>query len=113
MRVVHVLVRRVRIGARDDNHVPLPASLEQVAERIGVSHPGAPVVQRDVRRVVRDDAASAQTRGVRVDAREVVEPELPIVPRRIGLDERQLSPPHRPIEPVSFASRRVRAGRSR
>ena len=75
VRVVHVLVDRVRIGARDDDHVQLAAAGHQVAERVAVAQPLAAVVQRDLRRIVGDAAAGAQAGRVGMGAPEVVEPE--------------------------------------
>ena len=106
MRVVHVLVRRELIGARDDDHADPTASLEEIAERVAVAHPRAAVMERHRRGVVRDDAAGAQAGGVGMDASKIVEPELRIESARIVFDERQLRPAHRPIEPV-----RIRIGR--
>ena len=113
MRVVHVLMRGVRVGARDDDHVPAAASFEELTERIRIAHPGASVMQRDRSGIVRDDAAGAQAGGVRVNSREVLEPELRIVPAGIVFDERELRPSHRPIEPVDVRSGLRRARRRR
>ena len=76
MRVVHVLVGGVRIGARDDDHAELAASGHQFAERIAVAEPLAAVVQRNLRGIVRDAAAGAQAGRVGMRALEVIEPEI-------------------------------------
>ena len=39
MRVAHVIVRGVRVGARDDNHAELAAASDKLAERIGIAEP--------------------------------------------------------------------------
>ena len=70
------------------------------------------MVQRHFGRVVRDDAAGAQRRRVGVQPLEVVEPELRIEAARIVLDQGQLYPAHRPVEPpghqLSRGRRRLR-----
>ena len=101
MRGPHVVARRVRIGAGDDVHAERSGSRRR-ARRTGsdVAEPGAAVMQRHLGRVIGDDAAGAERGGVGVQALEVVEPELRIEAPRIVLDERQLHPAHRPIEPA-------------
>src|SRR6188472_3786213 len=58
------------------------------------------MVERNFGRIVGDDAAGAQACGVCLDSAEVVEPELGIEAARIVLDERELRPSHRPVEPA-------------
>ena len=58
------------------------------------------MVQRHLGRVVGDDAAGAERGGVGVQPPEVVEPELRVEAARIVLDQRQLHPAHRPVEPA-------------
>ena len=99
MGLPDLVSRRVRVGARDDVHPERATALQQIAERIGLLQPRAPVVERYVGRIVRHDAARAQARGIGMHATEVVEPELQIEPTGIVLDERQLRPSHRPIAP--------------
>ena len=50
-------------------------------------------------RVVRDAAAGAEADAVGARAPEVVEPEADVELRRIVLDERELRPAHRPVDP--------------
>ena len=66
------------------------------------------MMQRDLRWIICDDAARAQRRRIGVQAPEVVEPERRIEAARIVLDQRQLYPAHRPIEPAG--ERRERRG---
>src|SRR5260221_7006485 len=95
-----VLADRVGIGARDDLHAERAAPCHERAERIGLSQPRAAVVQRHFGRVIRDDAARAQRGGVGVQAPEIVEPEPGIELPGVVLDQRQLHPAHRPVEPA-------------
>src|SRR5216117_196621 len=100
MRVVDILVHRMRIGPRDDDHAELSTAGHEIAERIALPYPDAAVMERNLRRVVRDDAAGAEAGGVGVNAREGIEPERGIESSGIVLDERQLRPAHGPIEPA-------------
>ena len=75
MRLAHVVAHGVRIGARDDVHADVAAARDQVAERVGRAEPSTAVVERHVGRVVGDDAAGAERRGVGMQPTEVVEPE--------------------------------------
>src|SRR5438876_10572497 len=79
MRVINVLMNRVRIGARDYDHVHFPASCHQLPEGIGFAHPRAAPVQWDLGGIVRHASSGAETGGVGVDAAEVIEPELGVV----------------------------------
>ena len=69
------------------------------------AQPGAAMVQRHLGRVVGDDAAGAERGGVGVQPPEVVEPELRVEPAGIVLDQRQLHPAHRPVEPAGRGDR--------
>ena len=60
MGIVDVLMDSVRIGTRQDDHPPLATPFGKRAKRIGVAHPSAAVVQRDLRWVITDIPASAQ-----------------------------------------------------
>jgi hypothetical protein len=109
----HLVAHGMRIGARDDVHPERAAALDERAERIALPQPRAAMVQGHLGRVVRDDAAGAQARGVCADAVEVVEPELRVEAARIVLDERELDPAHRPIEPAGqHVARPRRCGRA-
>ena len=105
VRFVDVLVRGVRVGARDHDHPELAAPGDQVAERVAVLHPRRTMVQRNLRRVVRDAAPGRKARGVGVHALEVVEPEPRIVGLGIVLDQGELRPAHRPVEPAGGGGR--------
>ena len=96
----HLVADGVRIGTRDDLHALRAAARDQRPERIAVAKPCAAMVQRNLGRVVGDDAAGAQRGSVGVKPAEVVEPELRIEAPGIVLDQRQLHPAHRPIEPA-------------
>ena len=54
----HLLARRMRVGARDYAHPERAAARDQRAERIASGQPRAAMVQRDLGRVVGDDAAA-------------------------------------------------------
>ena len=58
------------------------------------------MVQRNLGWVIRDDAAGTEAGRIGADAREVVEPEARIEASRIVLDERELGPSHRTVEPA-------------
>ena len=97
----------VRIGARDDVHAQLAAARVELAEAVAVAQEAAAVVQRDLRGVVRDSPAGAQTRRVTVRPLEEVQPEVDVVLDGIVLDQGQLRPAHRPVEPVIHRDRRT------
>ena len=64
MRGAHVIVRGVRVSARDDDHAELAAAGDKFAERIGITKPLTAMVQRNFRRIIRDATAGTQTGGV-------------------------------------------------
>ena len=107
MRLPDVLARRMRVGSRDHVHAERAAAGDQRAERILVAKRVAAMVQRNLCRVVGDDPAGTERGGIGMQAAEVVQPELWIEAAGIVLDQRQLHPAHRPIEP---AARRAGAG---
>ena len=109
VRLLHVVVRRVRIGARDDDHAELATAGHEIAERIAVAEPLAAMMERHRGRVVRDASAGAQAHGVGLRAAEVVEPERRVELPRIVLDERELRPAHRTVDPRGI--RRAAAAR--
>ena len=100
VRGLDVIARGMRVRSRDDAHAQRTASGEQRAKWVALAQPLAAVVERDLRRVVGDNAACAQCGGVRVQRLEVIEPERWIEMPRIVFDERQLNPAHRSIEPA-------------
>ena len=100
MRDAHLVAHGVRIRASDDAHAESAASDHELAEGIGLPEPRAAVVQRHLGRIVRDDSAGAERGGIGVEAAEVVEPELRVEPAGVVLDERQLHPAHRSVEPA-------------
>ncbi|MDA2937942.1 hypothetical protein MYX75_06745, partial [Acidobacteria bacterium AH-259-A15] len=67
---------------------------------VAISHPIASMVQRNFGGIVGHAATCAQASGIRVDALEVVEPELQIVLWRIVFHQSQLCPPHWPVKPA-------------
>ena len=48
VRLVDVVVGRVRVGAREDDHAELAAAGDQLAERVAVAQPAAAVVERNL-----------------------------------------------------------------
>src|SRR3982074_367660 len=58
-------------------------------------------MQWDLSRVVRNTPACAQTRRVAMRLFEEVQPEVDVVLNGIVLNQRQLRPAHRPVEPVA------------
>ena len=99
MRLPHVVAHRVRIGARDHVHTEGAAAGDERAEWIGLTEPCAAMMQWDRSRIVGDDPARAERCSIGVEAAEVVEPELRVEAAWVVLDERELYPAHRPIEP--------------
>ena len=100
VRGLHLIANGMWIRPRDDVHAQAATSRNQRPERIGTAQPGAAMVERHLRRVVGDNAAGAERRGVGVKAAEVVDPELRIETAGIVFDQRQLHPTHRTIEPT-------------
>ena len=100
VRRADVVVGGVRVGPREHDHAELPAAFDQLAERVAVAQEAAAVVERDLRGVVGDAAAGAEARSVAMGAAEVVEPERQVEPARVVLDQRQLSPAHRAVDPA-------------
>ena len=90
----------MRIRASHDAHAESAASDHELAEWIGLPEPRAAMVQRHLGRIIRDDSASAERGSIGVEAADVVDPELQVESARVVLDERQLHPAHRPIEPA-------------
>ena len=95
-----VVVGRVRVGPRDDDHAELPAARDQLAERIAVAQPPTAVMEGDLGGVVGDAAAGAQAGGVAMGAAEVVEPEREVERARVVLDQGQLGPAHGAVDPA-------------
>ena len=96
---LHIVIGGVRVGARDDDHAELAAAGDEFAEHIAVAQPGAAMVEGNLGRVIRHAAAGAEADGVRLGAREVIEPELQVELARVVLDERQLGPAHGLVDP--------------
>ena len=99
VRGLHVVVRRVRVGARQDDHPEPPAAGDQLAEDVPIAEPRAAVMEGNLRRVVGDAAPGAEADTVGARAPEVVEPEVDVELRRIVLDQRELRPAHRSVDP--------------
>ena len=99
--IVNVLVRRVGIGARQHHHIQFAAAGHQIAEGIGVLHPLAAIVQRNFGGVIGHATAGAETGGVGVSPREVVEPKVEVVLARVVFGQGQLGPAHGAFEPGS------------
>src|SRR2546422_6483117 len=76
MRVVHVIISGMRIGASDDNHTKVSTAGDQLSEWIGVAQPLTAMMERNLRGIVRNASSRAQANGVRPGAPEIVEPEL-------------------------------------
>src|SRR5207342_1520278 len=92
--------------ARDHYHAEAPAAGDELAEDVPLAEPGAPVMERHRGGVVGDAAAGAQADGVRARALEVVEPERDVELDGIVLDERELGPAHRLVDPGRGGRRR-------
>jgi len=101
----------VWVSAGDDDHAELAAAGDQFTERITVRQPGAAMVERNVRRVIGDTPAGAETDGVGPGAFEVIEPELRVESSGVVFDERELElliggmsdiDVYVPIAPTSF-----------
>src|ERR1700722_2781487 len=90
MRVEHVLMRRMRIRAGDHYHVQLAAARHEFAERVILSEPLTPIMQRNFRWIIRHTSTRTQTRGIGMRAPKITEPEPGIVLSRIVFDQRQL-----------------------
>ena len=90
---------RVRIGARDNRHIHLSTSANQVAKWIGLAKPCTAMVQRDGCGIVRDDTPCAQTNPVGVNTFEIIQPKIRIEPAGIVFHKDQLSPTHWAVEP--------------
>ncbi len=99
VRRLHVVVGGVRIGAGDDHHPELATPGDELAEHVAAAQPRAAVVEGDLGRVVGDAAAGAQAGGVGVRALEVVEPERDVELHRVVLDQGELRPAHRLVDP--------------
>src|SRR5215510_3238171 len=99
VRLLHVVVCRVRIGAGDHNHPELATPGHEIAEHVACTEPGAAVMQWNLRGIIRDTTAGAQADRVGFRALEVVEPELEIELARVVFDQRELRPSHRLVHP--------------
>src|SRR6185503_6423157 len=79
MSVMNFLPRGMWVRPRQDVHVLLSAPLQQFTEWIGILHPGAAMMKRNLRRIISHDSASAETGRIRMGPFEIVQPELWIV----------------------------------
>src|SRR5207248_4034954 len=106
MRLLHVVIGRVWISPRDDDHSQLTTAGNQLAEHVALAKPGTAVVKGDFCWVIRYAAARTKTDRIGLGPLEVVEPELQVELTRVVLHERELSPAHRLVHPA----RRRRGG---
>ena len=105
---VDVVVGRMRVGPREDDHSELAAARDQLAERVAVAQLLTAMMERNFGRVVRHAPAGAQTDAVAAGAAEVVEPEREVELARVVLHQRELGPPHRAIDPARGPAQRGR-----
>ena len=87
MRVVHILMACVRVGAGNYIHAQFPAAMGDIAEGIHISQPLAAVVQRNLGGIKGDTPAGIQNGGIGMDPLEIVQPELHVVIAGIVFDE--------------------------
>ena len=99
MGSMEVFVGGVGIEAGPDHHAQSAGRLHQLSEGIAVPQPEAPVMERHLRRVVRDHPPGAQAHRVAVAALPEVGPEAHVQLRRVVLDQGELAPAHGPVEP--------------
>jgi hypothetical protein len=109
MRLPDFIAHGMRIDPRHDVHVERAATGDQHAERVRIGEPRAAMMEGDLGRVIRDDPAGAQGRGVGVQPAEVVQPEFGIESAGVVLDQRELDPPHGLVEPARISRRSARA----
>ena len=102
MRGAYIVTDRMRIRPGDDVHLEGAAAGHESPERVAGSEPLTAVVERNLCRVVRHDAAGAQSRGVGMQPPEIIKPERRIELAGIVLHEGQLHPAHRPVEPAGY-----------
>src|SRR3954469_23165997 len=82
----------MRIDPADDRHPEPTATPHHLPEAVVSSQIGAAMMKRDIRRIKRDGAASAQTGALRANLLEVAQPELRIVVAGIIFSECNLDP---------------------
>src|SRR6185369_11568290 len=87
------------IGPGDDHHSQLPATRDQFAERIAIAEPFTSMMEGNFRWIKSDAAARAETDRIRMGAFEIIEPELDVELPRIILDQGELCPTHRLLNP--------------
>jgi len=87
------------IGPGDHNHSEFAATGDKLAERITIAEPLAAMVERKVRRIIRDASTRAQADGIRPSALEVIEPEWQVEAAGVLFDEGELRPTKRARDP--------------
>ena len=87
MRIVDILMGGMWIGACDNIHPKLAAPGKQLAKGIGGFHPCGLMVQGNFGGVVGDAPSRGETCCIRMDAPEIIEPELRVILTRIVFDE--------------------------
>src|ERR1017187_8849369 len=78
VRSGNVIVSRVRIGARDDDYAEFPATGDEFTQDVTITEPLAAMMKRNLRGIIRDATATAQTNRVRLCALEIIQPEREI-----------------------------------
>ena len=92
--LVNIVVARMGVGTRDDDHAARTAASGQIAESIHVAKPLAAIVERHLGGIVRDGTTGVE--GDRLDAAalEVGEPEVGVVVAGVVFGETDLRPAH-------------------
>ncbi len=94
-----VVVGRVRIGAHDDHESKFAAAGDEFAEHVATTEPAAAMVKGNLGGIIRHAAAAAEADRVRVGALKIIQPERQVELAGIVLNERELCPSHRLVNP--------------
>src|SRR5437667_124475 len=97
--LMHVVVGGMGVGARNDHHSKFPTTGDECAERIAIVQPLTAVMQRNPCRIICYATAGAQTDSVGLRSLEIIEPKAGIESAWIILDQSELRPAHRFINP--------------
>ena len=108
MRGLNVVVGRVRVGAHEHHHTKLAAAGDQIAKHVAVAEPLARMMERNLRRVVGHASAATQASRRGLGPPEIVQPKAKVKLAGVVLDQRELRPAHRFVDPRGSGSNRGR-----
>lgn len=89
MGVKNVLMDCMRIGAGNNNHAVFSATVYEFSKQVAVAKPDATMMQRNIGRVVGNNATGAETDRIGMCLCKVIQPELLVIVLDIIFCQRQ------------------------